>query len=205
MVLVGAGCTDDKAADPIPVTSATSTTAPPATTAPTIASSTIPAPDSTTTTAAAPPSTKPLTTAPPSPLLTEVTAAYDAAYADLLAAEMALDENSPALPNHIAGAQLEQWRAVIRDARAAGLTARSHPGSSPWRRVEAMVVEQDVVRLDVCRYDNTETIDRMGTVANPATRPFRYVETLRNVEGVWKWVGREWVDQSSEQSDCASP
>lgn len=157
-----------------------------------------------TTTVVAPPVTKPLTTAPPSALLDEVTAAYDAAYADLLAAEAVMDENHERLDDHIAGVQLEQWRTVIRGLRADGLTVRDIPNAPEWRRVEAFEARSELaVVLEVCRMQRQETVDRSGLGSGPDERAYRYLETLEKIGGVWKWTGREWVDGAVAGSDCA--
>lgn len=202
--LLTAGCSDDSSADPTPVTAGPTTSVAPTTTAG-IETTTTTAEAATSTTSVSPPVTKPLTTAPPSELLTEVTAAYDAAYADLLAATIAGDENSPALANHIAGAQLEQWREVIRGLKADGLSVRNDSASPEWRRVEAIdEVGARQVALDVCRVQRQETVDGAGVGSGAEGRPYRYRETLELVDGGWKWTGREWIDSSSDASDCAS-
>jgi hypothetical protein len=150
--------------------------------------------------------TKPLTTAPPSPLLDEVVAAYDAAYADLLAAGAIPDENYPGLEDHMDHGQAEQWRTVIRDVRERGLRVRAADSSRPWRRVEAFDrISVDVVEIEVCRVDPEESVDALGVVVDVSHRAYRYVETLVRKEGQWKWSGREWVDPSASASDCAWP
>lgn len=203
--LLTAGCSDDSSADPTPVTAGPTTSVAP-TTAAGIETTTTVAQAATSTTSVSPPVTKPLTTAPPSQLLAEVTAAYDAAYADLLAATIAGDENSPALANHIAGAQLEQWREVIRGLKADGNIARVNSALQSWRRIEQFDSSNPTLAsLIVCRFDNVESVDSTGTVVDPATRPFRYVESFEALEGEWKWIGREWVDPSGRESDCALP
>jgi len=202
-VFAAAGCSGDDAAKPTPVTTTrpgptTSTSAAPTTTVVAVA-------PTTTTTLAAPPPTKPLTTAPPSPLLDEVVAAYDAAYADLLAAGSIPDENSPALGRHIAGEQLEKWREVIRGLRVDGRHAAVTDAKSAWRRVESIVAQSATrVTLVVCRFDNVETVDRQGVVVDPSLRPFRYSEVFE-LEATWKWVAREWIDSTGSGSDCALP
>ena len=91
---------------------------------------------STTTTSAAPPVTKPLTTAPPSPLLTEVVAAYDAAYQDLLAAGAVRDPDFPRLDDHIGGAQLDRSRELLAELVRRGVSVREN--GERWRRVESI-------------------------------------------------------------------
>lgn len=174
---------------------AATTTTTPATTVP-ASTSTLP-PD-------APPSTKPLTTAPPSPLLDEVVAAYDAAYADVLAALSVADESHPALGNHIAGGQLDRWIEVIRAARMSGVRTRVPDPSAAWRRVEAMEVRGvDEVQLTICRFEAREDFTPDGNVVGRSDRPFRYLETLARIGGMWKWTAREWIDGASDSSDCA--
>lgn len=214
-VLVASGCADDQAGTARPVSAragATSNTAagPTSTTGvealTSAAPSATPDPETTTTTIAAPPVTKPLTTAPPSPLLTEVTAAYLAGYADLLAAEETMDENYPALGNHIFGGQLDTWREVIRGYRADGITARDVPSAPRWVRVEeAEIVDEGEVRLNLCRMDSQEAVLASGTGTGADKRPYRYLETMWLVDGGWKWAGREWIDSSASGSDCAVP
>lgn len=206
--LLTAGCSDDSSADPTPVTAGPTTTVDPTTTAG-IESTTTVADAATSTTSASPtspPVTKPLTTAPPSELLTEVTAAYDAAYADLLAATIAGDENSPALANHIAPGQLETWRSTIRGLRESGTTVRTVESSGPLRRIEGFSqVSDTMVELNVCRFPNEESVDPKGVITPPGDRPYRYLETLELIDGGWKWSGREWIDPSDEYSDCSLP
>lgn len=153
----------------------------------------------------APPSTKPLVTAPPSPLLDEVVAAYDAAYADLRAALFAMDANHPDLGRHIAGAQLDKWRELIGEYASEGLTARAS-GRAGWRRVEAIhEVEPRVFELEVCRYDDVEGVGPDGDVRVRADRTFRYVETVESFQEELKWSARSITESSSAHSDCALP
>jgi len=208
VAILSSACSNDDDAPPTPVTghdrptttgSASSTAT---NTSSSEATTSAPAPSP----VPSPPVTKPLTTAPPSALLDEVVAAYDAAYADLLAAEAVMDENHPALAHHIAGLQLERWREVIRGARVDGLTARPRQGGTSWRRVERFEQSSShEVRLEVCSYDTTETVDASGVVVSRADRPFRFLETMTQDEGGWKWTAREWIDASQGFSDCALP
>lgn len=202
--LLATGCSDDTSADPTPVTAGPTTTADETTTTG-AESTTTTAEPTTSTPPTSTPVTKPLTTAPPSELLTEVTAAYDAAYADLLAAEMAMDENYPGLQDHIAGAQLEKWREVIRGLRADGKSVRDSPGTPEWRRIERIEPSSDRVLLNVCRMQRQETVDQGGIGSGADTRPYRYLETLELIGGGWKWTGREWIDSAADGSDCALP
>ncbi|MFN8051029.1 MAG: hypothetical protein U0Q22_06315 [Acidimicrobiales bacterium] len=143
------------------------------------------------------PSTKPLTTVVPSPLLTEIETAYDAAYADLLAAEAIPDENYPRLTDHIAPGQLEQWRSVIRQLRVDGKSVR--PGEGSWRRVELLrSLDASRVEIVVCR------LDRESTDGEPDSRTARYQESFDLIDGRWKWSGRQWLDRGAA-SDCALP
>lgn len=185
LVAFAAGCADEQAATPRPVERSATTL--------------------TTTTTAAPPVTKPLVTAPPSPLLDEVVAAYDAAYADLLAAEAIADENYPALGNHVGEGQLEKWQSVIRQLRTAGESVR-RVDDGRWRRIEDVVLHGDGdVEITVCRFDPDETVDAVGSVVGVDRRPYRFIETLWEFGDAWKWVGRQWVDSESQSSDCARP
>ena len=202
--LLTAGCSDDSSADPTPVT-AGPTTAVDSTTTAGIETTTTVAQAATSTTSASPPVTKPLTTAPPSPLLDEVTAAYDAAYADLLAAEAIPDENYAGLENHMSSGQAEQWRSVIRRLRENGQRVSAHPTDPGWRRIEAVEFDADWVDLTVCRLDTEQAVDREGRPIDGGTRPYRYVDTMEMEDGKWVWAGREWVDPSSDFSDCAVP
>jgi hypothetical protein len=201
--LLTAGCSDDSSADPTPVTAGPTTAVDPTTTAG-IETTTTVAEAATSTTSAAPPVTKPLTTAPPSELLAEVTAAYDAAYADLLAAEAIPDENYAGLENHMSSGQAEQWRSVIRRLRENG--QRVVPGSGGWVRVESIDQPSDaLVRLTVCRLDTERSVDASGTPVATSSRAARYVEEFQMTGGGWIWSGREWVDPSPDYSDCALP
>lgn len=203
--LLTAGCSDDSSADPTPVTAGPTTSVAPTTTAGIETTTTTTAQAATSTTSVSPPVTKPLTTAPPSELLSEVTAAYDAAYADLLAAEAIPDENYPALENHMSSGQAEQWRSVIRRLRESGQRVSTHPTDPGWHRIEAVEFGADWVDLTVCRLDTEQAVDREGRPIDGGTRPYRYVDTMELEDGRWVWAGREWVDPSSDFSDCAVP
>lgn len=186
LVAASAGCADEQVATPEPVRERS---------APTLA----------TTTAPPPPPTKPLVTAPPSPLLDEVVAAYDAAYADLLAAEAIPDENYPALSDHVGEGQLEKWKSVIRELAAANERVR-RVDEGRWRRIEAIVDHGGGdVEITVCRFDPDETVDAAEEVVGASRRAYRYIETLWRVGEVWKWVGRQWIDSAFRSSDCALP
>lgn len=177
---------------PVQVTTTTVTTrTAPTTTAASLAASTTP------------PVTKPLTTAPPSPLLDEVVAAYDAAYQDLLAAEATMDPNSPVLDDHMAGAQLEKVREVIRAFGSNGQAVRHVAGG--WLRIEVFDrVGATAVDLEICRMDRDVTVGKDGAVLASDARSFRYRESFDYLGGSWKWTGRVWLDSDS-QPDCASP
>lgn len=205
LLLTGCGGDDSEASDEVtPVTGVSTTSTPAATSTTTTADTTTAAPPTTAPTASAPPSTRPLTTAPPSALLDEVLAAYDAAYADLLAAEAIPDENYPALTNHIHGGQLDAARNVIRGLREKGLQVRSSATVPAWRRVESIERPTDnTALLEVCHLDSSEGVDVTGAVITSSRRPYRYVETFELIGGSWKWSGREWVDPSPDYSDCA--
>lgn len=203
--LLTAGCSDDSSADPTPVTAGPTTSVAP-TTAAGIETTTTVAQAATSTTSVSPPVTKPLTTAPPSQLLAEVTAAYDAAYADLLAAGSIPDENYAGLANHVAGAQLETIKEMLRRSVLEGVRGVQDPTAPPWSRVEGIEMPSSTrVILNVCRFDNTDAVDAAGNVVSSADRPFRYLETIELLEGTWKWTAREWIDESRSASDCASP
>ena len=203
------GCADDRADAPKPVTGITTTTARRATTTSAPSSGVTPATGLSTTvpstaTPSSPPSTKPLTTAPPSQLLTEVTAAYDAAYADLLAAGAAADENMLTLDGHMDAGQAEQWRTVIRSLRDRGEHLVVASPAERWRRVESLgQPSPTVVTLNVCRFDPDTTVDSSGAVVGRDDRAFRYLETLTRKGGSWRWSGREWIDTSKDSSDCS--
>ena len=206
LLLTGCGGDDSEASDEVtPVTGVSTTSTPAATSTTTTADTTTAVPPTTAPTASAPPSTRPLTTAPPSAVLDEVLAAYDAAYADLLAAEAIPDENYPPLTNHIHGGQLDAARNVIRGLREKGHKVRPNATVPSWRRVEAIDQSSNTrVLLEVCRVDPSEAVDTTGQVVDVGTRPYRYVETFELDGGSWKWSGREWVDPSPDYSDCAS-
>lgn len=204
-----AGCTDDSASDDRrPVVDRTTTTAADAGTEVTTSTpdTSVESPSTSSAgTPVSPPSTRPLTTAPPSDLLTEVTAAYDAAYADLLAAGAIPDPNYPALTDHMDAGQAEQWRTVLRGLVSEGKRVQAAE-SGRWQRVESLVESSDVaVDLIVCRFDPDPSIDSAGNVTNLDSRPYRYRETFLRVNGVWKWAGREWIDSNDSSSDCALP
>lgn len=187
LVVLATGCADEHAARPRPVEEASATTVASTTSVPT------------------PPPTKPLVTAPPSPLLDEVVAAYDAAYADLLAAGAAPEEDHSDLGTHIADPQLGAIRDLLAELSRDGIVGRLDETRPPWRRIERFdLVDERTVRLEVCRFDPTEGVDRSGVVVDPATRPFRHADTMRQEEGAWKWTEREWLDDSGSSSDCAS-
>ena len=201
--LLTAGCSDDSSADPTPVTAGPTTSVAPTTTAG-IETTTTTAQAATSTTTASPPVTKPLTTAPPSELLTEVTAAYDAAWDAVLAAAAIPDENFPGLSAHIGGGQLARWQELIRGARSDGVRTQISDAEAPWRRVEEITVQSPTrTILTVCRFDAREDVDGSGEVVNRSTRPYRYAETLDLEGGEWKWTGREWIDGRPDSSDCA--
>lgn len=185
-------------ADTTPEAAATRVTA-----APTSSSTT--APGKTTTTTASPVPTKPLTTAPPSELLTEITAVYDAAYSDLLAAGESADPTSPSLANHILDPQLTQWRSVLKRLATDGHLIRLTPGSSGWRRIERLVERSPaMIELIVCRLDLEQEVDATtDAVVNEGTRPLRYEETFTRSGEDWKWSKRVWIDKSKKASDCA--
>ncbi|MEI2653351.1 MAG: hypothetical protein V9G12_14610 [Microthrixaceae bacterium] len=168
--LLTAGCSDDSSADPTPVTAGPTTSVAPTTTAG-IETTTTVAQAATSTTSVSPPVTKPLTTAPPSELLTEVTAAYDAAYADLLAATIAGDENSPALANHIAGAQLETGGESFVGSVPMVTRARPHDSTVVVAcRVDRRWRRHSAVSIEVCRFDNrTRLIRRAASLIERIT------------------------------------
>ena len=141
---------------------------------------------------------------PHDPLVAEATAAHDAAYSDLLAAEAVPDEYLPRLGDHMEPGQLEQWRSVIRRLREAGLRVRANDRLPSWRRVEhAEVVSTHEVRLDTCRFDTEEAIDAGGNVVSATETPHRYLETMVRSDTGWRWEGREWIDPP-DRTDCAS-
>ncbi len=205
LLLTGCGGDDSEASDEVtPVKGVSTTSAPAATSTTEGPNATTAEPSTTAPTNTAPPSTKPPTTAPPSALLDEVLAAYDAAYADLLAAEAIPDENYPPLLDHMDTGQADTWRNVIRGLREKGQRIRPHASTPSWRRVESVEQpDETTVLVDVCRYDTEETIDAAGTVVDGVTRIYRYVDTFALIGGSWKWAGREWVDPSPDYSDCA--
>lgn len=206
--LLTAGCSDDSSADPTPVTAGPTTAVDPTTTAG-IESTTTVADAATSTTSASPtspPVTKPLTTAPPSELLTEVTAAYDAAWVDIRAAGSLPDPESPSLSQHLAGPQLDQWRTVIRSFLVDGTKVVAQPDKS-WARVESLDLSADgVARLEVCRLDADLTVrSATGETIEEGAIPGRYLDEMRKVDGSWKWWSREWIDSDRERSDCERP
>ena len=204
LLLTGCGGDDTASNEVRPVSGVSTTSAPATTSTTTAADATTVAPSTTAPTNTAPPSTKPPTTAPPSALLDEVLAAYDAAYADLLAAEAIPDENYPRLLDHMDTSQADAWRNVIRDAREKGLRGRPNATVPSWRRVESFEQPGDTtVRIEVCRFDSSEVIDAAGALVGSDDQPYRYVETFELIGGRWKWSGREWVDPSPDYSDCA--
>lgn len=205
LLLTGCGRGDSEASDEVtPVTGVSTTSTPAATSTTEVPDATTAAPSTTEPTNTAPPSTKPLTTAPPSALLDEVLAAYDAAYADLLAAEAIPDENYPPLFDHMDTGQADTWRNVIRGLREKGQRGLPSTAVPAWRRVESIEQSSETtVMLDVCRFDSTEIVDASGTFVGRDDQPYRYIETFERIGGSWKWSGREWVDPSPDYSDCA--
>ncbi|MEZ5321974.1 MAG: hypothetical protein R2698_07880 [Microthrixaceae bacterium] len=147
---------------------------------------------------------RPAVTAPPSALLDEITAVYDAAWADLNEAVATLDEQNPDLGRHLAEPQLGSFRNAIRHLREQGRRVEPDPGGQ-WRRVEAMTVRpHEVVDLEVCVLDPSDTFAADGTrLTSLEDRPQRLIETFWKYGDGWKWTAREWIDPSSTFSDCA--
>lgn len=205
--LLTAGCSDDSSADPTPVTAGPTTSVAPTTTAGIETTTTTAAQAATSTTSASPPVTKPLTTAPPSELLTEVTAAYDAANLLIDQSFSVLGDANPDLSLYVAGPQLESWRTAILAAETEGVISPSGVTGSPWWRAEALErVGENGAVLTVCRFDGEQTSKAAtGEIVSRITRAYRYLETFKFEIGEWKWVGREWIDPPGETSDCALP
>jgi hypothetical protein len=153
-----------------------------------------------------PVSTRPLVTAPPSALLTEVTDAYKAAYADVAAAGAISDPAYPKLTEHIALGQLERLVAFLEEQQREGIVNRQPVPTRSWIRVEGLtVLAEDVVGLEVCNFDDAvATKVATGEEVDRGTMPDRYIETMRKIDGVWKWTARDWIDSAKGNgTDCA--
>jgi hypothetical protein len=43
-----------------------------------------------------------------------------------------------------------------------------------------------------------------GEEVDRGTMPDRYIETMRKIDGVWKWTARDWIDSAKGNgTDCA--
>jgi len=151
-----------------------------------------------------PHTTLPPVTAPPSDLLTDVTAAYDAAMLAYDRASATPEGDLPNLQDFICCAHLPRIRALMRRERLSGIIS-ANDTTNNWRRIEAITqLAPDDVDLEVCR--NTEIVDTdiaTGQQTRYPLRVTRYIDSMRLIDGVWKWWAREWVDPSPDYSDCS--
>lgn len=160
-------------------------------------------PGTTSTSVNAPVPTKPLTTAPPSELLTEITAVYDAAYSDLLAAEAIPDEHYAKLGDHMTPKLAEHWRQTLSQLRSSGLKVRQMAGTERWKRVERIELDDEThVAIVVCRFDPDEAIDAAGAVAQSDAWSYRVGEAFEFSEGTWKWSERTDITRGPSRSEC---
>ena len=148
----------------------------------------------------------PPVTAPPSELLTEVTAAYDEAMLAYDRASASPSGDLPDLPDYICCAHLPRIRARLLSDRLNGVISTTDP-SRRWRRIEAITqLAPDDVDLDVCRDSQAVETDLVtGQVTRYPARMYRFIDSMRLIDGRWKWWAREWVDPSPDYTDCSPP